>query len=406
MTPFRVKRSVRQGSQVTPIIYFMQSDARYDKGPNQLRNHVLDELKGTSAWSQIFVRLYNAVCEVKAEKANKILETLDQSSHSDAIASAAAEAHKFGKDESMKIWEKLQIDNVSEAQSRGIVRQYIEILGYIPDTELDPKMRKFVESWNTRSPDTQERATEALKSLSNRGVDVSSLTAMASTQAPVPKPRPDDEHVQDSDDENGWHFVQYHTAKEPEYLTAMRQLLSKDLSEPYSIYVYRYFLYSWPDLCFLCVTDDGKLIGVIINKLEPHIPPSRMHLPPDSGHTPSNRGYIAMLATHEDYRKRGIATRLVKISVKAMKEKGAEEVVLETEVKNKASLGMYERLGFLRTKKLHRYYLNGNEAYRLELNMREAKEPEKSEEEPGKGKGKSKEEDPADVLSNLLERLR
>jgi hypothetical protein len=28
-------------------------------------------------------------------------------------------------------------------------------------------------------------------------------------------------------------------------------LISKDLSEPYSIYVYRYFLYQWGDLCFM-----------------------------------------------------------------------------------------------------------------------------------------------------------
>ena len=28
---------------------------------------------------------------------------------------------------------------------------------------------------------------------------------------------------------------------------------------------------------------------------------------------------------------------------------------------------LYERLGFLRSKKLHRYYLNGNSAYRLIL---------------------------------------
>jgi len=39
--------------------------------------------------------------------------------------------------------------------------------------------------------------------------------------------------------------------------------------------------------------------------------------------------------------------------------------VLETEVTNTASLKLYGRLGFLRTKRLHRYYLNGNTAFRL-----------------------------------------
>lgn len=46
-------------------------------------------------------------------------------------------------------------------------------------------------------------------------------------------------------------YVQYHSSKESTYLTAIRQLISNDLSEPYSIYVYRYFLYQWGDLCFL-----------------------------------------------------------------------------------------------------------------------------------------------------------
>ena len=32
-----------------------------------------------------------------------------------------------------------------------------------------------------------------------------------------------------------------------------------------------------------------------------------------------------------------------------------------------ASLKLYEGLGFLRTKRLHRYYLNGNPAFRLIL---------------------------------------
>ena len=46
-------------------------------------------------------------------------------------------------------------------------------------------------------------------------------------------------------------YVQYDSSKEAEYLSAIRQLISKDLSEPYSIYVYRYFLYQWGNLCFL-----------------------------------------------------------------------------------------------------------------------------------------------------------
>lgn len=53
------------------------------------------------------------------------------------------------------------------------------------------------------------------------------------------------------DDHDALQYVQYHGSKEETYLPAIRQLISKDLSEPYSIYVYRYFLYQWGDLCYM-----------------------------------------------------------------------------------------------------------------------------------------------------------
>ena len=98
----------------------------------------------------------------------------------------------------------------------------------------------------------------------------------------------------------------------------------------------------------------SALIGVVISKLERH----------RSG---TYRGYIAMLAVEEAYRGQGIATQLVCMAIESMKARSADEVVLETEVTNTASLRLYERLGFLRSKRLHRYYLNGNTAFRLVL---------------------------------------
>ncbi|KAJ5924845.1 hypothetical protein N7466_009032 [Penicillium verhagenii] len=153
-------------------------------------------------------------------------------------------------------------------------------------------------------------------------------------------------------------YVQYDKTRENEYVAAMRQLISKDLSEPYSIYVYRYFLYQWGHLCFLAMDDKNEMVGVVVSKLEPH----------RSGPL---RGYIAMLAVREEYRGRGIATKLVRMAIDAMIEQHADEIVLETEMTNTAAMKLYERLGFLRSKRLHRYYLNGNSAYRLVLYLKE-----------------------------------
>jgi len=46
-------------------------------------------------------------------------------------------------------------------------------------------------------------------------------------------------------------YTSYSPSLETQYLPAIRALISQDLSEPYSIYVYRYFLHEWGDLCFM-----------------------------------------------------------------------------------------------------------------------------------------------------------
>lgn len=46
------------------------------------------------------------------------------------------------------------------------------------------------------------------------------------------------------------------------------------------------------------------------------------------------------------------------------------QVVLETEITNKSALKLYENLGFVRDKRLFRYYLNGVDALRLKLWLR------------------------------------
>lgn len=79
------------------------------------------------------------------------------------------------------------------------------------------------------------------------------------------------------------------------------RLIQKDLSEPYSIYTYRYFIHNWPKLCFLA-THEGKCIGAIVCKLDMH-------------RNVVKRGYIAMLAVDEKYRKRKIGSRLVRKAI-------------------------------------------------------------------------------------------
>nr|CAG4649378.1 EOG090X07BN [Scapholeberis mucronata]SVE93656.1 EOG090X07BN [Scapholeberis mucronata] len=148
-------------------------------------------------------------------------------------------------------------------------------------------------------------------------------------------------------------YVQYQSELQ---MPDIMRLIQKDLSEPYSIYTYRYFIHNWPMLCFLAMYGE-KCVGAIVCKLDIHKKVVR-------------RGYIAMLAVDEKYRQEKIGSNLVMKAIAAMVADGADEVVLETEITNEPALRLYENLGFVRDKRLFRYYLNGVDALRLKLWLR------------------------------------
>ncbi|KAI5651041.1 hypothetical protein M9H77_37046 [Catharanthus roseus] len=219
--------------------------------------------------------------------------------------------------------------------------------------------------------------------------------------------------------------IEYVSYGGEEHLPLIMNLVDQELSEPYSIFTYRYFVYLWPQLSFLAF-HEGKCVGTVVCKM--------------GDHRNTLRGYIAMLVVLKPYRGRGIATELVSRSIAVMMQSGCEEerseewqsssknsipsskplsqqnaypvfcnywileacddvpffyfvlkpscfsyssmhvrcptllllpenvqVTLEAEVTNKGALALYGRLGFIRSKRLFRYYLNGVDAFRLKL---------------------------------------
>lgn len=141
------------------------------------------------------------------------------------------------------------------------------------------------------------------------------------------------------------------------HITQVIELMEKNLSEPYPIYTYRYFLEKWPDLCIMCFDESKEgsesFIGGIVGGVEI---------------TSKNKtkGYIAMIAIKDEYRGKKIAQNIVKIFMDKIKTTyNLDEIYLETEVDNIAALKLYESVGFVRVKLNHNYYLNGKSAYRL-----------------------------------------
>jgi peptide alpha-N-acetyltransferase len=108
-------------------------------------------------------------------------------------------------------------------------------------------------------------------------------------------------------------------------LRDIKTLVSRDLSEPYSVFTYRYFLHNWPSLCICAYSKNAEtgeresLIATIVCKLEEV--------------NDTSQGYIAMLAVDTPFRKSGIGMKLVTMGIERMIRLGCKEVILETEVR-------------------------------------------------------------------------
>jgi peptide alpha-N-acetyltransferase len=128
-------------------------------------------------------------------------------------------------------------------------------------------------------------------------------------------------------------------------LDSITALISADLSEPYSIFTYRHFVAGWPEFTLLAHCD-GKLVGAVICKSD--LRPRTQRI----------RGYVAMLAVEKEHRRAGLGRQLA-VHVLRRMAASCDELVLETEVSNTPALKLYESLGFVKDKRLSRYYLHG-----------------------------------------------
>eukprot|EP00536_Pseudo-nitzschia_multiseries_P000844 jgi/Psemu1/317439/estExt_fgenesh1_pm.C_110001 len=200
-------------------------------------------------------------------------------------------------------------------------------------------------------------------------------------------------------------FVDYRDESQLEHVD---RLVAVDLSEPYSIFTYRYFLNRYPDLCILAVDkNSGEVCGCVVGKID--VENTGMNGDPapvvsdDTGNSsdvPANNGenysvqaaqqdgnecssattaglaynftiqtgYIGMLAVSKSFRRKGIGKDLVRQVLKRMQKRGCNSVTLETEVSNDTAQKLYQDyFGFIREELLVRYYLNCGDAYRLRL---------------------------------------
>lgn len=123
--------------------------------------------------------------------------------------------------------------------------------------------------------------------------------------------------------------ITYRQFKTEDDISVLIKLVEPELSEPYSIFLYRHFINDFPELTIIAV-HDNQMIGCIVGKIE------------EGQEYGEQKGYIAMLVVDKKYRKNGIGNQLVNLFIDKCEELKIYTIELETECVNKGALRLYE----------------------------------------------------------------
>ena len=137
-----------------------------------------------------------------------------------------------------------------------------------------------------------------------------------------------------------------------------------NLPENYQMKYYLYHALSWPELLYVAETEEGKIVGYVLAKIEDE----------DTEKEPVH-GHITSISVLRSHRKLGLATRLMQASQKAMYNVyEAEYCSLHVRVGNRAAIALYrDTLGFQVIKTEEKYYADGEDAYDMRMYLADKK---------------------------------
>jgi len=114
------------------------------------------------------------------------------------------------------------------------------------------------------------------------------------------------------------------------------------------------FTAPWSELSFLndmYNADSLSKVALIENRVVGYVCPRYV----------LNEGHLLNLAVHCDFRRRGIATKLMNTVLEELKEKGCTLLYLEVRVSNLDAIKFYERFGFKISSFRRKYYSSPTE---------------------------------------------
>ena len=128
------------------------------------------------------------------------------------------------------------------------------------------------------------------------------------------------------------------------------------LPENYSFFFFQTILREYPKT-FLVAEVDGRVVGYIMCRVERILSKLERFRIKKAGH-------IISIAVLPEYRRKGIASTLLRKAMTILKEEyGCDEIFLEVRVTNSQAIALYRKLGFDKIDVLKGYYVDGEDAY-------------------------------------------
>ncbi|BGP53248.1 hypothetical protein JCM8202_002573 [Rhodotorula sphaerocarpa] len=142
-------------------------------------------------------------------------------------------------------------------------------------------------------------------------------------------------------------------------LMGMQNCNLHNLPENYQMKYYMFHELTWPQVSFVAEDHKGRIVGYILAKM-------------DEEPTEESHGHVTSISVLRNYRRLGLANKLMQLSQQAMRTTyNAAFVSLHVRKTNRAALGLYkDTLGFKVIKIEKSYYADGEDAYSMQLDLR------------------------------------
>ena len=141
-------------------------------------------------------------------------------------------------------------------------------------------------------------------------------------------------------------------------LAAICAIEDRSFVTPYPPSLLKQLLQEYSQSFFVATNDAGKILGYCVCSIK------------------DKSAHLISLAVNSKFRRKGVATALLRRAVESLGANGIDQFWLEVKVNNLEAIGLYLKFGFRNAGVLKAYYSDGSDAVRMHLVLRAPNVPE------------------------------